>query len=80
MTSKLSKIATAIAFLAFAITGCDNGARITTESQFAASSQKDEAVAPSTGKFEEPQFVISHASGKYEESEFSTYDVHGNRL
>lgn len=80
MTSKLSKIATAIAFLAI-VAGCDNGVRITTESQFTASNQNDESVALFTAKYEAPPTVISHASGKYEESDtFSTYDVHGNRL
>lgn len=60
MTSKLSKIATAIAFLAFAVTGCDNSARISTEAQFTASSQRDKAVAPATGNYEEPEIVVTY--------------------
>jgi hypothetical protein len=63
MTSKLSKIASAVAFLAIAITGCDNIARIETDAQFTASGQRDKAVAPATGTYEEPEIVV-------------TYDVH----
>jgi hypothetical protein len=79
--SKLSKIATAVAFLAIAIAGCDNGARIETGAQFAAASLDERTIAPITVKGERPGMVISHADGKYEEPNIVvTHDVHGNRL
>jgi hypothetical protein len=81
MTSKTSKIATAIAFLAVAITGCENGTRIEGEAQFAAMGLDARTPTPIAAKTDEPVMVISHADGKYEESNiFETYDVHGNRL
>jgi hypothetical protein len=56
-TSKPSKIATVVAFLAVASTGCDGGARIETEAQYAASSGRGKAVAPAADIHEEPLAV-----------------------
>jgi hypothetical protein len=51
----------AVAILAMiAIIGCNSDARISHETQATSSNQFEKAVAPSTGKYEEPEIVVSH--------------------
>jgi ABC-type Fe3+-hydroxamate transport system substrate-binding protein len=50
----------AVAALAIAIMGCNSEARISHETQSASSTQFEKAVAPATGKYEEPEIVVSH--------------------
>jgi hypothetical protein len=51
----------AVAILALiAIIGCNNESRISHETQATSSNQYEKAVAPATGKYEEPEIVVSH--------------------
>jgi hypothetical protein len=50
----------AVAALAIAIIGCNGEARISHEARTASSTQFEKAVAPATGKYEEPEVIVSH--------------------